>query len=182
MQHSVTQVNVTVKRLAINAILHKDVRAAARYDAEGTPLECMEGTRVNLIEDLSGRVNGTTPASSRITLVYGIPGSGKSTIAKTIATRTAKNGVLAASFFFSRNDTKRRELKLVFNTIAFQLAQYSKEYCSLLLDILEKDPDLVSTGPSVQLEKIDPRPTIQDQSDRRPSMAYFVGCPGRVRL
>lgn len=114
----------------------------------------MKGTRIDLLREMEVRVKGTDLTSSRITVVCGIPGSGKSTIAKTIAVGLADQGLLAASFFFSWNHASRRELKLVFSTIAFQMAQHSKDYRQHLSEILEGDPDLISALPSKQLDKL----------------------------
>lgn len=145
----------------LSTILEKLIRASARYDAYDTPLECMTGTRVELLDSLISQVKAGAQTAPKVILVCGIPGSGKSTIAKTIAMRLAREDLLAASFFFSRNHTTRSQLKLVFSTIAFQLAQYSAEFARHLSEILEKDSELVNVGPSAQLNKLVLEPLSQ---------------------
>lgn len=144
-------------------ILDKLDRAPARFDARDTPSGCMDGTRVKLLDELIGCIKGipSTPIPPRFTLVCGIPGSGKSTIAKTIAVRLKDQGLLAASFFFSRNHATRREISLVFSTIAFQLAQYNGEYADILSNVLKEDADLASAAPLDQLEKLILHPLSQ---------------------
>lgn len=134
-------------------ILDRLERAPARFDARDTPSECMGGTRVELLDKLISRMKGAAGAS-RFTLVCGIPGSGKSTIAKTVAVRLRGQGLLAASFFFSRNHATRREISFVFSTIAFQLTQYNDEYGDILSKILKEDADLAHTTPLDQLEQL----------------------------
>ncbi|KAJ7278638.1 hypothetical protein C8J57DRAFT_1712708 [Mycena rebaudengoi] len=77
---------------------------AARYNAVNTPEKCMDGTRVDIIRDLVACLT-STPDSIRLVMLSGVAGSGKSTIAKTVATILANNNnrALAASFFFSRS-------------------------------------------------------------------------------
>lgn len=143
-----------MEKLATSVTLGKLARAPARFDADDTPSECMKDTRSEILDDLAGRITSTSPKAPRIVLVCGIPGSGKSTIAKTVAIRLSHEKVLAASFFFSRYHSSRRELKLVFSTLAFQLAHYNADYNRVLSDILAKDPDLVNAAPSDQLLKL----------------------------
>ncbi|KAJ7811033.1 hypothetical protein B0H13DRAFT_1667055, partial [Mycena leptocephala] len=72
--------------------------------------KCMEGTRVNIIRDLVACLN-STPDPIRLVMLSGVAGSGKSTIAKSVATILAEEKkTLAASFFFSRDHTDRKEI------------------------------------------------------------------------
>jgi hypothetical protein len=52
----------------------------------------------------------------------GMAGTGKSTIAKTACEKFAKDGVLGASFFVSRQEIERRDPHRVLRSIAYQLA------------------------------------------------------------
>ena len=84
----------------------------------------------------------------------GLSASGKSTIAKTVATRLHEAGGLGASFFFSREHESRRKLDLVFSTLASQLASHSPHFCAALTTILKKDPNLRHASPIEQLKKL----------------------------
>ncbi|KAJ7883347.1 hypothetical protein B0H13DRAFT_1583951, partial [Mycena leptocephala] len=87
--------------------------------------KCMDGTRVNIIGDLVACLT-STPDSFRVVILSGVAGSGKSTIAKTVATVLAKEKkTLAASFFFSCDHTDRKEINHLAMTLAMQLADYS---------------------------------------------------------
>jgi cytidylate kinase len=58
-------------------------------------------------------------------MLSGSAGTGKSTIAKTVAfTLAEERHILAASFFFSRNYAERREIQGFPLTLAYQLADY----------------------------------------------------------
>lgn len=63
----------------------------------------------------------------------GLAGTGKTTIAQTVAERMFAGGCLGASFFRSRDFEDRSNLKLVFPTLVFQLAQQYPEFRSSLV-------------------------------------------------
>jgi len=81
-----------------------------------------------------GSVDGSR---SPIYVLDRIAGIGKSTIAQTVAERAAALDYLGASFFFSRNEEERKNGKLFFGTIAFQLSQYDHEFATRIGMALE---------------------------------------------
>ncbi|KAJ7907586.1 hypothetical protein B0H13DRAFT_2332290 [Mycena leptocephala] len=147
--------------LKVHKVLAKellgDIRwVSARYNAENTPDICMEGTRVEIINDIVTRLTSAPDPSQRVVMLSGSAGSGKSTIAKTIASILAENkNILAASFFFSRDYVERREIKFLPGTIARQLADYSRDYERLLLEFVDSDrTEILSADPYLQFQKI----------------------------
>jgi len=72
----------------------------------------------------------------------GLAGTGKSTIAQTIAERLFADGMLGASFFCSRDFEDRRDLHCIFPTLAFQLAHKYPEFRSILVLLLRANPDV----------------------------------------
>ncbi|KAJ6585848.1 hypothetical protein B0H19DRAFT_1321686 [Mycena capillaripes] len=114
---------------------------AARYNAANTPEKCMDGTRVDIIRDLVACLTRTPEI--RLVMLSGVAGSGKSTIAKTVATILAKEKqALAASFFFSSDHTDRKEINYLATTLAIQLADYKPhlQFQKLVVEILGKLP------------------------------------------
>ncbi|KAJ6523870.1 hypothetical protein B0H19DRAFT_867434, partial [Mycena capillaripes] len=130
-------------------------RVAAHYNAANTPEKCMDGTRVNIIKDLVACLT-STPDSIRVVMLSGVAGSGKSTIAKTVATILAEQqDTLAASFFFSRDHTDRKEINHLAMTLAMQLADYSPNFQAHLIKLLEKDSTgICEAPPRVQFQKL----------------------------
>ena len=102
--------------------------------------------------------------STRLPIFWlnGLAGTGKSTIAKTVADRCLANETLGASFFFCSSDvaSRRRDDTLrnhdnpgvLFPTLAFQLAQKHPEVRSILVPYLQSDPDIVHKSPKTQVE------------------------------
>nr|GAT47712.1 predicted protein [Mycena chlorophos] len=118
MKKDAEQDRLKDKQDAILQKLDKNV-VNAGYNAEGTPDLCLEGTRVNIMDNI---------------------GSGKSTIAKTIATGLAMGKwntcTLAASFFFSNKSPERATHKNLPVTLAHQLVQHNPEFKAKLAEFL----------------------------------------------
>jgi Cdc6-like AAA superfamily ATPase len=83
----------------------------------------------------------------------GLAGTGKSTIAQTIAERVFADGRLGASFFCSRGFEDRSNLQLIFPTLAFQLAQKYPAFRSSLVPLLQSNPDVVHESLQDQMQK-----------------------------
>ena len=84
----------------------------------------------------------------------GLAGTGKSTIAQTIAERLFAEGRLGASFFCSRDFEDRSNLHLIFPTLAFQLAHKYPDFRSLFVPLLRSNPDVVHESLYSQMEKL----------------------------
>ncbi|KAJ6592955.1 hypothetical protein B0H19DRAFT_1279740, partial [Mycena capillaripes] len=116
---------------------------------------CMNGTRVDIIKNLIAQLTSTT-SSTRVVMLSGAAGSGKSTIAKTVATILAEEKkTLAASFFFSQDYTDRKELNHLATTLAVQLADYSPGFRAHLIKLLEEDSTgICDAEPHLQFQKL----------------------------
>ena len=100
------------------------------------------------IEDFDG-----SSEESPVFWLNGLAGTGKSTIAQSIAERAFADGRLGASFFCSRGFEDRSNLQLIFPTLAFQLAQRYPEFRSSLIPLLESNPDIIHESLQDQMEK-----------------------------
>ena len=122
----------------------------ARYQ-HGNRSGCLKGTResvLNEIEDWS-KDFGTSP----IFWLNGLAGTGKSTIAQTASERMFADGRLGASFFCSGGIEDRSNLQLVFPTLAFQLAHKYSGFRSLLIPLLQSNPDMAHESLQDQMQK-----------------------------
>ena len=71
----------------------------------------------------------------------GLAGTGKSTMAHSVAEHTFADRRLGASFFCSRDFEDRRDLRYIFLTLAFQLACAYPTFRSTLVPLLQSNPD-----------------------------------------
>ena len=84
----------------------------------------------------------------------GLAGTGKSTIAKTIAERMFADGRLGASFFCSRDFEERRSLQTIFPTLAVQLARRYTQFRSNFIRLVRSDPSIVHESLYGQMKKL----------------------------
>ena len=84
----------------------------------------------------------------------GLAGTGKSTIAKTVAERLFADGRLGASFFCSRDFEDRRNLQLILPTLAVQLAHKHIKFRSILTSLIRSDPSIAYQGLDDQMKKL----------------------------
>ena len=84
----------------------------------------------------------------------GLAGTGKSTIAKTIAERTFADGRLGASFFCSRDFEDRSNLQAIFPTLAVQLARRYIQFRSNFIQLVQSDPGIVHESLCGQMKKL----------------------------
>ena len=113
------------------------------YGAEfrhGDRTSCLKGTRESVLDEI-GQWAGDFEQPP-IFWLNGLAGTGKSTIAQTVAKRLFADGRLGASFFCSRASDDLSNPQLIFPTLAFQLAQKYQEFRSPLLSLLESNPDI----------------------------------------
>ena len=81
-------------------------------------------------------------------------GTGKSTIAQTVAERVFADGQLGASFFCSRDFEDRRNLKFIFPTLAVQLAHRYTSFRSTFVPLVRSDPGIAHESLYNQMEKL----------------------------
>ena len=124
----------------------------AVHDASFEGLEarrsCQEGTRVELLKSIE--LWAADSAGVPIFWLRGMAGTGKTTIANTIAERLAASQCTVASFFFRRNHRQLVSVRKLLSTIAYQLAHQDDDFCEALQLSLDRHPSL---GKSVDLYK-----------------------------
>ena len=84
----------------------------------------------------------------------GLAGTGKSTIAQTVAERAFAGGQLGASFFCSRDFFDRSNLDSIFPTLAVQLARKYAEFRLILVPLIQSDPGIADESLYHQMEKL----------------------------
>jgi hypothetical protein len=76
----------------------------------------------------------------------GLPGTGKTTIARSVAELAAQQGSLGATFFFSRSGIARRNPMAVIPTLAYSLARWRLELRRLICAAIDLHPDIADHG------------------------------------
>ena len=94
------------------------------------------------------------PQDQNVFWLNGLAGTGKSTLAQSFSEMVAKDELLGASFFCSRDYLKRRELKNIFPTLAHQLACHYPPLRGHIVTCIKKDPTIAHTSLISQLENL----------------------------
>ena len=120
---------------------------------------CLKGTRRAVLNEIEFWMSdfGKPP----VYWLNGLAGTGKSTIAQTIAERAFAGGRLGASFFCSRDFSDRRDLHLIFPTLAVQLARRYAEFRSIFIPEVRSDPEIAYESLYNQMKKLIVRPLRQ---------------------
>ena len=113
---------------------------------------CLRGTRGAVLNGIELWARDFDKCS--VYWLNGLAGTGKSTIAKTIAERLFADGRLGASFFCSRDFEERRNLQFIFPTLATQLARKYVEFRSILTPLIESDPNVAYESLFDQMKKL----------------------------
>ena len=112
----------------------------------------MKGTRGTVLDEIELWTRDFSKAP--VYWLNGLAGTGKSTIAQTIAERVFSNGQLGGSFFCSRDFEDRRNLQLIFPTLAVQLARKYAKFRSILIPSIQSDPGIIDESLYHQMEKL----------------------------
>ena len=91
----------------------------------------------------------------------GLAGTGKSTIAQTVAEKLFADGRLGASFFCSRDFEDRSDLKFILPTLAVQLARTYAEFRSVFVPLVQLDPEIAHESLYGQMEKLIVQPLVE---------------------
>lgn len=123
--------------------IHLVTSGEARFDSRdvfSSPM-CQAGTQTSAIQYIHDWVNEGEKA---LLWIYSHAGTGKSTLARTIARELTETGQIAAGYFFKRGDAHRNDVSRVFPTIASQLITTIPRYESKLRKsvIASKNPDI----------------------------------------
>ncbi|KAE9385335.1 hypothetical protein BT96DRAFT_760448, partial [Gymnopus androsaceus JB14] len=126
---------------------------------------CLSGTRVAILNSLMEWASNDK--SPKIYWLYGIAGTGKSTIAQSFCVQLQEKGFSVASFCCSRNAVERSDIrKLVPTTysIVDSIARADNMFCQSTLHALEKEPSVAKYSVSEQIKLLLVNQTISCQN------------------
>ena len=139
---------------------------------------CTDGTRVKILEDITKWANDRSLASPRVFWLTGQAGSGKTTIAYTIAKRFEEGGnvnqhtVLGGNFLCSRQFQETQTQIRILPTIAYQLAYKCKSYANALY-VADKF-NAVNHDVSSQIKSLLVGPWQLSEASRHPELPPYL--------
>ncbi|QRV98787.1 hypothetical protein RhiJN_26806 [Ceratobasidium sp. AG-Ba] len=143
----VVETTETLLTDADHALIDKLLTKKAGYDHHGTG--CLAGTRARII---GGILQWASNGSAPLFWLYGLAGSGKTSIAASVSQELRGAGYLLGTFFCKRDDPQLREPENLVSTIAVRLARAHKPYGVKLVKILRDNPDVLDSALSTRFK------------------------------
>jgi len=173
--YEIHEVHASVMRLENKVDLGKlETAKDATYNSstEGELSRCLPDTRLDLLEQISDWA--ADHAGKRIFWLCGKAGTGKSTISRTVAQKLDDDGLLGASFFFKRGRADRSHAKLLFPTIARQLADLFPAIAPAIAFALGQDSFLCDRCLDIQFDSLLLEPLQNVDQDSFPSASMIL--------
>ncbi|KAF2147950.1 hypothetical protein K461DRAFT_209141, partial [Myriangium duriaei CBS 260.36] len=150
------------------------ITRGAMYDSytESEAAICLEGTRTEVLSQITAWSDD--PSGKRMFWLCGKAGSGKSTIARTIAAALHQRGRLGGSFFFKRGDGDRGNASRFAPTIALQLIDVAPALSHFIASALTNDPLVCERSLQEQFGKLLEHPLRDLEEKGFPSIASLV--------
>jgi hypothetical protein len=163
--------NLADQERYLTKLPYADGAAFDSYDNQHDP-QCLKGTRVDLLKQITAW--GENPGGKNIFWLKGMAGTGKSTIARTVAGDFTKNGCLVASFFFSRGSGERGRAVRFFTTLASQLANISSHLKSYICHAIAEHGDIAKQSLAEQWKWLIFQPLSKLGNDSPQPPTFFV--------
>ncbi|KAF4611434.1 hypothetical protein D9613_004438 [Agrocybe pediades] len=126
------------------------------------PPKCHLNTRVAIIQTIidwsSGTIVDEKVKAKPILWLKGSAGAGKSAIARSVAERTSKEGLLLGTFFFGAGDATRNHVGGLVATLAYQICRTLPELRGMVTTLVEDDPLIFNRSISAQFTDLIIRP------------------------
>ncbi|KAL0945242.1 hypothetical protein HGRIS_000753 [Hohenbuehelia grisea] len=153
----------------------KRARFSSVRDVPATELRfCLDGTRTELLTDIRGWMTQNT-GLGQVFWLKGSVGTGKTTVASTVARLAHDYRSLGGDFFFSRFDTTLSDRSLVFPTIAFHLSYYNPDFKLAIAAAVSETAEFESLQPQYQFNALVPHVKALFAASTKPVVFVFDG-------
>jgi hypothetical protein len=145
--------------MTFDKLLYAKYAAFDDYNEDAGSSECYEETRKEILKEIEDWAEDHD--SKCIFWLSGMAGTGKSTIARTVARKFKQKHCLGVSFFFKAGQELRGDVKALFTTLADQLASAMPSLKPSICKAIENDPRISEKNPARQWEDLIFKP-LQD--------------------
>ncbi|KAL5045153.1 hypothetical protein BDW71DRAFT_208497 [Aspergillus fruticulosus] len=135
-------------------LVNLSIAKGAFYDSYVNQHEgfCLPDTRVKLYSQITEWAKSSD--SKCIFWLNGMAGTGKSTIAQTVAQTFRENQQLVATFFFKKGEADHGDAKYLIPTITKQLVTRHQQLAPGVLKAIEDDPDIPAKSLKEQFDRL----------------------------
>ena len=114
---------------------------------------CLENTRRNVINDVMAWIADNSNEGKKVLWVYGLAGTGKSTLSTTIAQIMRRLNRLGAFFFFN-HDIPQRNFATLIRTLAYQLAAFDSRFRDAISRVVADNENIAGMPLEFQFESL----------------------------
>ncbi|CAH0027573.1 unnamed protein product [Clonostachys rhizophaga] len=146
------EILLDIRKYTLLSTLRHAKGAAYDFHVNENNPRCHQDTRVELLDQIQQWVRSVD--REPIFWLEGKAGTGKSTIARTVAASLDASGELGANFFFKRGEGDRSRAAYFFTTICKQLCQRVPCFAEHVQHAIEADPEITEKSMSPQFQKL----------------------------
>ncbi|KAF3226937.1 hypothetical protein TWF192_008054 [Orbilia oligospora] len=140
------------------------------FGTEGEPM-CLEHTREDLLRIVTDWANASDiQTTKQIFWLSGGAGTGKSTIARTVAKFLKDQDLFGGSFFFRRGTEDCSRAEKFITTLAADLRSHIRGVSAGILKALRKDPRITEKNLGEQFEELVRKPLMEAKPIRRTTL------------
>ncbi|KAB8221228.1 WD40-repeat-containing domain protein [Aspergillus novoparasiticus] len=176
------QMHTDIKVMKKSDLLKKlNAAPSASFDANAQgDIQCLPGTQTGVFKQIQSWVD--SPKAPPVFWLHGMAGTGKSTIARTVASKLSRmerlvddetlagECCLGGSFFFNQGDNDRNKPTGVFPTLAKNLVGSLPDLTDAICHAIEENNDIATKGIEDQWHELILQP-LRDLQDR------MLSCP-----
>ncbi|KAF8642043.1 hypothetical protein AX16_009719 [Volvariella volvacea WC 439] len=144
------------------------------YDGDDRPGadECHPDTRREITHDITSWVTNTETMGNKILWLRGAVGTGKTTLARTVASSLDRMGLLVGDFFFFRADKLRNHTLNVIPTLAYRMSMRVPQFGAVVERSIAQNASILNAPLKEQWEALILRPLAESSS-----FYHFTGRP-----
>jgi hypothetical protein len=125
----------------------------AEMDNTSDRTECLPSTRQDILCHIMDWVTSTSD-SQNVFWLYGLAGSGKSTLSTTVASYFRGIGRLGAFIFFDRSFPERSHPSKVIRTLAYRLGLFDNRIGAAISEAINNFPSITDSSLDIQFTKL----------------------------
>ncbi|KDQ09528.1 hypothetical protein BOTBODRAFT_79740, partial [Botryobasidium botryosum FD-172 SS1] len=127
---------------------------------------CLPDTRASVLDHVISWVYSTPdPGHNKPLFITGVAGSGKSSVANTLAQWSYDLGCLGSAFMFDRAHPQQNNPAALFGSVARQLARCDSAIAQSIISVLKDDPSLATAPPGRQFMSLVQAPSRSVSTD-----------------
>jgi hypothetical protein len=140
--------------LSLTYDIHPECKEVLKpEEMDPMPTFCVGNTRRNIINDIMAWAADDSTEAKKVLWIYGLAGTGKSTLSSTIARNMHSLHRLGAFFLFNR-DKPLRDSRTLIRTLAYRLADFDPCFRAAISPLVKQDSNITISALEYQFQNL----------------------------